>query len=202
MTTRTPIDTAGHWLSPDAAASYLRMIADRLPTGGVDCYGRTPAQQQARIDAMHRGGPLAAGLNGPHVRGVAFDTHTTTAGRYDPSPAHLWLTAGGNGADVTAGEHIRANEYGWVRTVNRGASRERWHFAYLPAKDRHRQPLLRLGSVGAWVKAVQARLDVRTTGFYGTTTRAAVRAYQAANHLQVDGKAGPQTLTHLGITKV
>lgn len=202
MSTRAVIDKAGHWLEPGAASSYLRMIAAGMPAGGVDCFGRTKAEQQARIDAMRHGGPLAAGLNGPHVRGIAFDTHTTTAGRYAPSPAHSWLTAGGNGADVRPGESIRANEYGWVRTVNRGASRERWHFAYNAKLDRHRQPLLKLGSTGAWVKAVQAALGVRQTGLYWTATAAAVRTFQAAHGLTVDGKAGPATLSALGVTHI
>lgn len=199
---RTVIDAAGHWLAPAPAASYRRMLAQGMPAGGVDCFGRTRAEQQARIDAMHAGGPLAAGLNGPHVRGIAFDTHTTTGGRYRPSAAHLWLTEGGDGSDVRAGEHIRANSYGWVRTVNRGRSRERWHFAYNAKLDRWLQPVLRLGSSGAWVRALQAALGVRQTGLYWTATAAAVRALQAAHGLTVDGKAGPATLTAAGVLHI
>ncbi len=38
-----------------------------------------------------------------------------------------------------------------------------------------------------------------TTGYYGDMTRAAVRQYQEQHHLGVDGKAGKDTLTALGI---
>ena len=38
-----------------------------------------------------------------------------------------------------------------------------------------------------------------TTGYYGDMTEAAVRKYQEQQHLEVDGKAGKDTLTALGI---
>lgn len=61
-------------------------------------------------------------------------------------------------------------------------------------------PVLRFGSTGQWVRAVQRKLGVSPTGFYGLVTRARVRAWQKTHHLKVDGIAGPITLTALGIT--
>ena len=55
------VDSAGHTLRGDAAASYLRAIADGLPTGGVDVFQRTWEEQQAVYDAyLHHGGRVCA----------------------------------------------------------------------------------------------------------------------------------------------
>jgi peptidoglycan hydrolase-like protein with peptidoglycan-binding domain len=53
--------------------------------------------------------------------------------------------------------------------------------------------LLRLGSRGAAVKAVQQALGIAADGVYGPRTRAAVRAFQARNGLTADGIVGPET---------
>jgi hypothetical protein len=53
--------------------------------------------------------------------------------------------------------------------------------------------LLKVGSRGAAVKAVQRALGVPADGIFGPRTRAAVRAFQARNGLIVDGIVGPQT---------
>lgn len=42
--------------------------------------------------------------------------------------------------------------------------------------------------------------DVRSTGYYGVITECAVRSFQRANGLRVDGIAGPQTLAALNST--
>lgn len=59
--------------------------------------------------------------------------------------------------------------------------------------------LLRVGSRGGSVTALQEDLrklgffNQSPTGYYGTVTRDAVRAFQRANNLQADGIAGPAT---------
>jgi hypothetical protein len=52
-----------------------------------------------------------------------------------------------------------------------------------------------------WVVPVQRALRVQIDGVYGPQSRAAIRAYQARHGLTVDGIVGPQTLSHLGITR-
>ena len=85
------VDLAGHTLRADAAASYLRMIAAGMPAGGVDVFMRTMAEQETLYRRYLAGkGPIAARpvATAPHIDGRAIDLHTTTAGKYDPSPAH------------------------------------------------------------------------------------------------------------------
>ena len=173
-TVRTAVvDAAGHRLRADAAASYLRMLAAGMPVGGVDVFSRTMAEQQRLYDLYRAGkGPVAArpSLSAPHIDGRAIDTHTTTAGRYDPSGAHRWLSAGGDGSrPPRAGENLRAHAYGWRRTV----SSERWHWEYDRARDQHR---------AADLKARLARLGYRD-----------LKTFQRAHGLKPDGVDGPLT---------
>lgn len=214
----TKIDAAGNWLADDAAASYLRMLAAGMPAGGVDVFGRTLAEQWAVYRAYLKGGPLAAypRATAPHVRGQAIDLHTTTAGKYAPSAAHLWLTEGGDGSSKPkAGEKLRAHEYGWFRTV----PSERWHFAYDPARDKHMPgavtypATIRKGAKGETVRRLQAalrsagyrgdlinRVLVGVDGVFGSATERAVKRWQKAHKLTVDGVVGPATWASLGIT--
>lgn len=66
--------------------------------------------------------------------------------------------------------------------------------------------LSKVGSRGKEVEAIQKNLkeyglfNTSVTGYYGTQTEAAVRRFQKARGLTVDGIAGPQTLKALGIS--
>lgn len=65
--------------------------------------------------------------------------------------------------------------------------------------------MLRLGSSGEDVKAVQQKLNsygysLAVDGQYGPVTTKVVRHWQNANGLTVDGITGPQTLASLGLT--
>lgn len=185
------IDAAGRWLRDDAAASYRRMIADGMPPGGIASAGRTYAEQARLYELYKQGkGNLAAKPGTSlHETGLALDITRRT-------PAQLWATQGGDPMTRKAGESIRANTYGWVRTV----PGEAWHFSYDPKRDRKRpQPTLRLGSTGELVKKVQRVVGVTPTGFYGPGTRAAVKRWQAARKLAADGIAGPATLAAMGL---
>ena len=68
------------------------------------------------------------------------------------------------------------------------------------------QTLSKLGSSGKEVTAIQDALRDRglfqgeSTGYYGTKTQAAVKQFQRQKGLTVDGIAGPQTLSALGIS--
>ena len=59
--------------------------------------------------------------------------------------------------------------------------------------------LLRVGSSGATISAVQRALGIPSDGVYGPRTRRAVMAYQRVHGLIVDGIVGPQTLSALGL---
>jgi putative chitinase len=65
--------------------------------------------------------------------------------------------------------------------------------------------ILQRGSSGADVQTLQQRLSDLgfdpngIDGHFGPGTEAAIRAFQQAKGLQVDGKAGPDTLTALGL---
>ena len=59
--------------------------------------------------------------------------------------------------------------------------------------------LLRAGSNGPAVAAVQRALGVTTTGHFGPLTRAAVIRFQRAQGLEADGIVGPRTGAALGM---
>ena len=124
----TKIDKAGHWLRADAAASFARMVDAGMPLGGVAAAGRSWAQQAALYAAYRSGlGNLAARPGTSlHESGIALDMTRGT-------PAQRWMTVGGDPWKVTPTGSIRANEYGWSRSV----PSEAWHFSYNPAKDQH-----------------------------------------------------------------
>jgi hypothetical protein len=58
---------------------------------------------------------------------------------------------------------------------------------------------LQLGSTGSAVKAVQRRLRVPVTGYYGRQTEAAVRRFQRRRGLKADGVVGPATARALRV---
>src|SRR5215210_5892555 len=58
--------------------------------------------------------------------------------------------------------------------------------------------LLKKGSRGPAVAALQRQLGIVADGVFGRQTRAAVRAFQSRNGLMVDGVVGPQTRAALG----
>jgi putative chitinase len=57
--------------------------------------------------------------------------------------------------------------------------------------------VIRVGSRGETVRAVQAKLGLTADGNFGPGTERAVRAWQAANGLTADGIVGPKTLARL-----
>lgn len=67
------------------------------------------------------------------------------------------------------------------------------------------ETLSRYGSTGNEVRQIQTRLkswgyyNGAVDGIYGSKTQAAVRAFQKANGLTVDGVAGPKTLEAIGL---
>lgn len=69
-----------------------------------------------------------------------------------------------------------------------------------PAHHTGQGVLLRLGSSGPSVSAVQRALGIPADGAFGPRTERAVKRYQRAHGLLVDGIVGPQTAGALGIS--
>ena len=59
--------------------------------------------------------------------------------------------------------------------------------------------VLKKGSRGDAVRALQRRLGITADGVFGRQTRAAVKRFQRANDLVADGIVGPATLAALGL---
>ena len=59
--------------------------------------------------------------------------------------------------------------------------------------------ILKLGSVGNEVKAIQEKLNLKIDGIFGSITEEAVKDFQRTNGLEVDGIAGADTLSKLNL---
>lgn len=59
-------------------------------------------------------------------------------------------------------------------------------------------PVVRKGSNGEYVKLLQSKIGTAIDGDFGPATEVALKAFQLANHLTVDGVCGPQTWKALG----
>ena len=59
--------------------------------------------------------------------------------------------------------------------------------------------ILKRGLKGAPVKRLQAKLGITADGDFGPGTERAVREFQEANGLAVDGIAGPDTFSAMGL---
>ena len=66
-----------------------------------------------------------------------------------------------------------------------------------PAASPTNSEVLRVGSRGNMVLALQARLGLKADGVFGPGTEAALKKWQADNGLTADGVAGPKTLAKL-----
>lgn len=60
--------------------------------------------------------------------------------------------------------------------------------------------ILKLGSVGNEVKAIQEKLNLKADGIFGPLTEEAVKDFQRSNSLEVDGIVGANTLSKLNLS--
>lgn len=211
---KTIINTKGQWLRSDAAASYKRMLAAGMPEGGISGMGagRTHEDQERLYAAYKAGGNLAAPPGkSNHETGTALDISRGTA-------AQAWAANGGVLLKVKLNEKIRANDFGWFRTV----PSEAWHFKYVPEKDKHRVtvapafplpkgwyfgpalPLTNIKSVSGKFRygknlrdwQTQAKLigyNIAITGVYDAKTETTARAMQRKAKIAQDGLIGLNT---------
>ena len=92
----------------------------------------------------------------------------------------------------------RASEIARLAIIFEHALRDASYEGSLPPSDKP-LVLLRKGSVGEDVKRLQEVLRVNVDGIFGKKTDKALREWQAIHGLQVDGLAGPKTLTAMGL---
>ncbi|HRF09943.1 MAG TPA: peptidoglycan-binding protein [Xanthobacteraceae bacterium] len=62
--------------------------------------------------------------------------------------------------------------------------------------------ILGKGMAGEPVKLLQEKLGVTADGQFGPGTEKALREYQAKQNIAVDGIAGPDTFTHMGLPQL
>nr|WP_306263373.1 peptidoglycan-binding protein [Pararhizobium sp. IMCC3301] len=62
--------------------------------------------------------------------------------------------------------------------------------------------ILKQGMSGAPVKRLQEKLGIDADGIFGSGTKQAVMDYQKANNLAVDGIAGPDTFSEMGLQEL
>lgn len=62
--------------------------------------------------------------------------------------------------------------------------------------------ILKKGMAGEPVKLLQEKLGVTADGQFGPATEKALRDYQAKEKIVVDGIAGPDTFTHMGLPQL
>lgn len=111
----------GHWLNPEAAASYRRMRAAGMPAGGITDAGRTYAEQQALYDQYLAGLLLATAARpgeSAHETGECLDMKTAHS-------AHHWML-------------VHAADHGWSRPLLTARKPEPWHWKHTTSRDRHR----------------------------------------------------------------
>ena len=193
--------SGSHWLADAAAASWLRMVAAGMPNQATSA-GRSRAEQQATYDQWKAGKMPGT----PTVAKPGTSRHETGRAIDVPEPTRAWL-------------HRTGAEYGWTNPAwaKRAATLEPWHFEYDPTQDRHRDDqtttssaVLRRGSKGAAVKALQAAMRKAFPGYartrgalavdgdFGSTTEAWVREFQRRVGISADGIVGDETRRTLG----
>jgi cell wall-associated NlpC family hydrolase len=148
---------------------------------------------QNQRDACRRAGTLIPVNKGIETRGALLF-------RIDEGPSndHVAISLGDGRTFEAKGKAFGVNVF--------SAAGRRWtHAGFVPGldhKDTPRKPgLLRKGDRGEDVRRTQRRLQMHgfdpgpADGIFGRRTDAAVRAFQKAKRLEVDGIIGPKT-TH------
>jgi hypothetical protein len=91
---------------------------------------------------------------------------------------------------IVLGLSVAAEPSGAAVTGSRGAT---------ASTSAAKPTLLKKGSRGTLVRAVQRKLGLTADGVFGPATRRAVKRFQRKHGLTADGVVGPATLARLGI---
>jgi peptidoglycan L-alanyl-D-glutamate endopeptidase CwlK len=161
---------------------------------------RTPERQDwLYASGRTRPGMIVTALRGndpranhvyPHGEGRAFDFAFSAPGLGLWDESHPWELAGVLG------------EWLGMRWGGRWASRDLGHLEWPDAQIRH---VVRRGAQGAVVRRLQDALTMRgfepgpVDGIYGPATERAVRAFEAAAGMQVDGEVDAAVALQLGV---
>ncbi|SDO07195.1 peptidoglycan-binding protein [Alkalicoccus daliensis] len=155
--------------------SEVKTLQEKLKAEGHYTYSITgvfgPLTKQAVESFQREKGLQVDGIAGPQTFGALSAKSSST-----PSSSNASSSSGSSGKSISGSSASALNT----------------------------QQILRQGSTGSEVEKLQIALGKsgfykpgHTTGSYGDSTRSAVRDFQRARSLQVDGIAGPQTLTQL-----
>jgi len=120
------------------------------------------------------------------IESACWFWNTNNINRYCDDDDIVTMTKRINGG--TIGLEDRKHHYEQAIAVLSGQEPEE-HY-----EDVDTNTLLKIGSRGDTVKALQEALDLDADGIYGPGTARAVRHYQESEGLGADGIAGPQTL--------
>jgi putative chitinase len=123
------------------------------------------------------------------IESACWFWHTNNINRFCDSDDIVTMSRRINGG--TIGLEDRKHHYEIAKDILKGSVKEYKELNINTSK------LLKIGSTGDTVKALQEALGLQVDGVYGRVTATAVRFYQEENGLHVDGIAGPITLKHI-----
>lgn len=183
----------GYYLRKDAAAAYNAMrVHIHAKTGfwiSVVAGYRTYARQVYfwNLYRSGRGNLAAYPGSSNHGLGAAIDLANQTSRHY---------------------VDLYGAPYGWAKRWS-DAPGEWWHIKFDASRVRadvstHTAPVLRQGQTGHSIKSLQVRLrklgfksvpapNRKGYGYFGATTKSAVKRIQKKHHLPTDGIVGPRT---------
>lgn len=163
--------------------------AGSIPLGGPETLPIVAAAQAARFSDVEAGRAVfARGQKGPAVR--TLQERLTTAGWSVPATGRF-----GPRTEETVRRFQR--DHALAETGEVGLTTLIALDQAELARVRQGQAALSRSSTGGAVRTVQRRLALRETGVYGPSTEAAVREFQSARRLVVDGVVGRDTLSAL-----
>lgn len=132
----------GHRLAAPAAASWLRMAEDGMPTSGVRSSLRTRDEQRALFLARYRPartptevGPYRDARKYLGVRYVRISGEGSVAVPGSPQANHEDGLALDLFGDTLAWVREHGHRYGWIKDLVSG---EAWHLEYIETRDTHR----------------------------------------------------------------
>ncbi len=189
---------------------FHRLTGGRFDAGYPDIsasnwggYGRSSAQYDRldRAAALDRDAALRSAswgmfqIMGDNFRAAGFgDVEAFVAAMMESEDRHLDAFCAFVNARGLVRALARCDWRAFARGYNGPAfAKNRYEARLAEAYAGHVGSLLKLGSCGAAVRDLQARLDVASDGRFGPLTEAAVRAFQRAASIAVDGIVGPAT---------